>query len=158
MRRTRLEPTPSFLFLHPHFHALLRIFVQILRSKTSVTMSSVCRSLSPSPAIPMGPISTISADEYLGIESDHGDESSRPKRNGSSDLESGDRNAADVENHEIRSANETIHLPSGHQRLRSKILQRSKTSQTIIKIFVWSQEAERRCRLSRRASASQRFG
>ena len=52
-------------------------------------MSSGCETLSPRPAAFTGPISTISADNFLGLESDHGNDSNRSSKDGFVDLESG---------------------------------------------------------------------
>ena len=96
-------------------------------------MSSACDTLSPSPPILMRPIPTSSADEYLGLESHHADRSSRSSHIEISDLERGGGHTSNLESDEIRSANETPHLPSERQRmnLKPKLLSRSKIPKMI---------------------------
>ena len=53
-------------------------------------MSSGCETLSPRPAAFTGPISMISADNFLGLESDYENESRRSSRDDFVDLENGD--------------------------------------------------------------------
>lgn len=92
-------------------------------------MSSDRNTLNPSLAIPMRPIPVLSADQYLGIESEHGEESGPSSGNEYLDLESGNGPSPSVGNDEVRSTNEDPHLPSRHHNLegRPKLLQRSKT-------------------------------
>ena len=89
---------------------------------------------SPSPALPMEPISRISADDWVDCERGDG-ESSQPKSNKSLNIESEDGHAAHVEDYEIRSTNDNPYLPSLHQRLRPKLLQRSKSRRMVIRFL-----------------------
>ena len=85
-------------------------------------MSSACNTLSPRPAAVAGPISIISADNYLGIQSNHGDGSNRSSREEFVDVENGDGQRP------VSERDEASHLPlrdllsSG----RPKLIQRSK--------------------------------
>ncbi len=65
-----------------------------------------------------GPISTISADDFLGLENDHGEGSIRSNRNEVMDLENGDGRGPRAERNETS-------VPS--EAGRPKLIQRSKT-------------------------------
>lgn len=63
-------------------------------------MSNACDTLSPSPAALTGPIPIISADTFLGLESDHDEESSRSSREIFYDLENGNGQGPSAEGDE----------------------------------------------------------
>lgn len=97
-------------------------------------MSSACSILSPRPAALTGPISIISADNYLGLQSDHGEDGSgRSIREEFVDTENGDGHRWILERNEARidseaGGNEASHLPLRDLTSdgRPKLIQRSK--------------------------------
>ena len=95
-------------------------------------MSNACDTLSPRPPVLTGPTSTISADDFLGLENDHGEGSIRSNRNEVVDLENGDGQGPSAER------NETLHLPFGHRESegRPKLIQRSKSPKIAIQQYV----------------------
>ncbi len=64
-------------------------------------MSNACDTLSPRPPVLTGPTSTISADDFLGLENEHGEGSIRSNRNEVMDLENGDGRGPSAERNEI---------------------------------------------------------
>ena len=63
-------------------------------------MSSACDTLSPRPVAVTGPISTISADSFLGLDRDHRNGSNRASVDEFVDLENGNGEGPSVERNE----------------------------------------------------------
>ncbi|KAF6241877.1 hypothetical protein HO173_000589 [Letharia columbiana] len=69
-------------------------------------MSNACETLSPRPAAVTGPTTTISADNYLGLESDREEGPTRSSRDKSVDLESGNAKEPSTQRNEMRFVSE----------------------------------------------------
>ena len=86
-------------------------------------MMSPGDTLSPHPVALAGRTPVISADNYFGLESDHGDDSSRSSTDEFFDLESGEGQGSSTERQEA------LHPSPSHQMLdgRPELIQKSKT-------------------------------
>ncbi|KAF6230898.1 hypothetical protein HO173_011014 [Letharia columbiana] len=82
-------------------------------------MSNACETLSPRPAAVTGPITTISADNYLGLESDGEEGSTRSSRDEFVDLESGNAQEPNTQRNEMRFVSEAVRMRHFGPKLRN---------------------------------------